>query len=123
MFEERITSGKHIVCDIKGIQNVCLLNSSKELTKLLCNICEKYNFQILKKICYDFVPEGCSIIFLLSESHISIHTFPEKNHISFDLYTCREYENNIEYEEIYNYLIQVLNASSKSNYKIIDRFF
>jgi S-adenosylmethionine decarboxylase len=123
MFEERITSGKHIVCDIKGIQNLDLLNSSKEIREMLNIICEKYNFQILEKIHYDFVPEGCSIIFLLSESHISIHTFPEKRHISFDLYTCRHYENNKEYEEIFNYLIKILNASYDSNYKIIDRFF
>lgn len=123
MFEERVSSGKHIVCDIKGIQNVDLLNSSKDLKEMLCNICEKYNFQILEKIHYDFVPEGCSILFLLSESHISIHTFPEKRHMSFDLYTCRDYENNKEYEEIYDYLINILNASTESNYKIIDRYF
>jgi len=123
MFEERLSSGKHLVCDIKGIQNVDLLNSSKELGEMLNNICEKYNFQILEKIHYDFVPIGCSILFLLSESHISIHTFPEKRHISFDLYTCREYENNKEYEEINNYLINFLNASVSSNYKVIDRFF
>ena len=123
MFEERVSSGKHIVCDIKGIQNVDLLNSSKHLKEMLCNICERYNFQILEKIHYDFVPEGCSILFLLSESHISIHTFPEKTHMSFDLYTCRDYENNKEYEEIYAYLINILNASNESNYKIIDRYF
>ena len=45
MFEERLSSGKHIVCDIKGIQNVDLLNSSKELGEMLNNICEKYNFR------------------------------------------------------------------------------
>ena len=123
MFEERLSSGKHLVCDIKGIQNLDLLNSSKKLIEMLHNICEKYNFQILEKIHYDFVPEGCSILFLLSESHISIHSFPEKRHISFDLYTCREYENNKEYEELYDYLIHFLEASNNSNYKIIDRFF
>ena len=123
MFEERLSSGKHLVCDIKGIQNLDLLNSSKKLIEMLHNICEKYNFQILEKIHYDFVSIGCSILFLLSESHVSIHTFPEKNHISFDLYTCRNYENNKEYEEIYNYLIKFLNASYESNYKVIDRFF
>jgi hypothetical protein len=43
--------------------------------------------------------------------------------MSLDLYTCRNYENNKEYEDIYNYLIETLSASKESTFKIIDRFF
>ena len=123
MFETRISSGKHLICDIKGIENTQILNNTNELKIMLNNICEKCNFQILEKIHYEFTPQGCSILFLLSESHISLHSFPERNHISLDLYTCREYEDNKEYEEIYKYLIETLEASDKSVFKIIDRFF
>ena len=123
MFDERDPSGKHMICDIKGIKNSDLLHSSKELLSMLNYICEKYNFQVLGKNHYDFVPQGCSILFLLSESHISIHSFPERNHLSLDLYTCRKYEDNTEYQEIYNYLIEILSASNDSTCKIIERFF
>ena len=34
--------------------------------------------------------EGVTGIFLLSESHLSYHTYPENNYISIDLYTCGE---------------------------------
>jgi len=112
-----------MICDIYDIKNLILLNSTELLQQLLVNICNKYNFEILKEINYSFNPQGCTILFLLSESHISIHTFPEKNHISFDIYTCREYNNNNEYNEIYNYLINNLCASLNSECKIIDRNF
>ena len=81
-------------------------------------------FDILKEVSYQFDPIGCSILFLLSESHISIHSFPEKNHMSFDIYTCREYDNNCAYNKIYNNIIEFLDAdSNESTFNIIDRYF
>jgi S-adenosylmethionine decarboxylase proenzyme len=123
MFKNYISSGKHMICDFKGISNYNLLNNCIELNGMLEKICVNYNFQILGKQEHQFVPIGCSIIFLLSESHISIHTFPEKNHMAFDIYTCRQYKNNDEYLEIYNLLINELQASHDSKYTIINRYF
>jgi len=123
MFKNRISSGKHMICDICDIKNNKLLNNAELLKNLLKNICIKYNFEILEELSYSFTPEGCTILLLLSESHISIHTFPEKNHISFDIYTCRQYENNNEYDEIFYYLIYSLEASLTSKCRIIDRNF
>lgn len=123
MFGHRFSSGKHLICDIKDIKNIKSLNDINDLTQLLKDICKIHKFDILKEVSYKFEPIGCSILFLLSESHISIHTFPEKNHMSFDLYTCREYQNNNAYYEIYNYIIKYLEASLESNFNIIDRYF
>jgi len=123
MFKNRISSGKHMICDIFDIRNTKLLNNKESLKEILKNICIKYNFEILKEVDYSFTPQGCTILFLLSESHISIHTFPERKHISFDIYTCRHYNNNNEYNEIYYYLIHSLEASMNSECKIIDRNF
>ena len=53
---------------------------------------------------------------------MSIHTFPERNYAAIDIYTCREYENNIIYEEIYNYLVSSFDAIIE-NPIIIDRNF
>lgn len=124
MFLQRDTSGKHMICDIKNIKNSKSLNDIEDLTQLFKDICSEHNFDILQETSYKFHPIGCSILFLLSESHISIHTFPEKNHISFDIYTCREYKDNSCYNRIYDYIIEYLNAdSNKSTFQIIDRYF
>ena len=123
MFNDYESSGKHMICDFKGIQNKDLLNNVNKLNSLLKNVCSKNSFQILNEIEKEFSPIGCTIIFLLSESHISIHSFPEKKYISFDLYTCRQYENDNEYIKIYDYMLNELNASKDSSCKIIDRYF
>jgi S-adenosylmethionine/arginine decarboxylase-like enzyme len=123
MFTERSSSGKHMICDIKGIKNLNKLNSCEDLIFLLRKICKKHNFGIIKELSHEFIPIGHSILFLLSESHISIHSFPEKKHLSFDLYTCREYDNDNEYNEIYHEIIRFFDASNDSNLQIIDRYF
>jgi S-adenosylmethionine decarboxylase len=35
---------------------------------------------------------GISGIVMIAESHISIHTFPEYNEASIDIFTCREFD-------------------------------
>jgi len=123
MFENYDSSGKHMICDFKGIENLELLNNITKLKTLMRDICKKNDFTILNEIDHPFVPIGCSILFLLSESHLSIHTFPEKNHMSFDIYTCRQYDDNTVYNEIYNFLLDNLNCSLDSTCRIIDRYF
>jgi S-adenosylmethionine decarboxylase len=37
-----------------------------------------------------FEPQGATVLVLLSESHLSIHTYPEKGFAALDCYTCGE---------------------------------
>ena len=45
---------------------------------------------IVDKFQHHFNPYGLSIVYILAESHISIHTWEEYNYISIDMYTCGE---------------------------------
>ncbi|GIW66930.1 MAG: hypothetical protein KatS3mg095_0828 [Candidatus Parcubacteria bacterium] len=52
----------------------------------------KYNFFIFDK------NNGATLIFILSNSHLSIHTWPEKKLLNFDLFICnfkKNYEKKI----------------------------
>ncbi len=122
MFNNSTTSGKHLICDFKNIENKELLNSIEHLKGMCKTICKTHDFSILQECEYVFTPIGCTFLFLLSESHLSVHTFPEKNYISFDLYTCREYSDNYIYTNIFYYLVEQLKAKD-STMKIIDRQF
>jgi S-adenosylmethionine decarboxylase len=117
------TSGKHMICDIKNITNHQLLNDPKEIANLLDYICQTYHYTILQKSTHIFEPQGFTAIYLLSESHISIHTFPENNYAAIDIYTCRQYPDNQVYLEIYDYLIQQFKADLNQQPTIIDRNF
>lgn len=120
--EDLQKSGKHMICDIKDIQNKELLYDTNAIRQVLLDICEKEQYSILGKLEYSFEPQGCTILFLLSESHISVHTFPERNYIAFDLYTCRNYTNNSVYESIYKELITLFSAKMEMP-MIINRSF
>lgn len=124
MFQHLNSSGKHLICDFKNIANTKLLNSKLEL-KLMCkDLCMNNNYTILGEIDHEFHPEGCTFIFLLSESHLSVHTFPERKQLAFDLYTCRQYNDNTVYIDIFLELCKKLGAHPKeSALKIIDRTF
>jgi S-adenosylmethionine decarboxylase len=122
MFSNTQYSGKHLIIDIKNIKNQDIINDIDKLKKIMDSICEKYDFNVLQKIEHQFEPQGISIIYLLSESHITIHTFPEKKYIAFDLYTCREYPNNDVYNEIHNYIVEEFQCDLE-NPQIIDREF
>jgi S-adenosylmethionine decarboxylase len=122
MFAETQISGKHMICDIKGIRNKGLLHDLEGIKTLLDTICKQNDFSILEKVEYKFHPEGLTLLYLLSESHISIHTFPERDYIALDLYTCRTYNDDRTYLEIYDSLIDAFNAR-KEKPMIIDRRF
>jgi S-adenosylmethionine decarboxylase len=124
MFSEgnKKSSGKHMICDIKNIRNKNLIHDLKKMELLLETICKEYDFTILNRAAHEFSPHGLSILYLLSESHISIHTFPERDYIALDIYTCREYTDNSVYLEIYDYLIDSFGADHGTP-TIIDRNF
>lgn len=45
---------------------------------------------VVDKFRHNFKPFGLSLVYVLSESHISIHTWEEYNYMSVDMYTCGE---------------------------------
>ena len=57
---------------------------------------------------------GYSSFVMIAESHISIHTFPELNYISFDCYSCKYFETDKvieifkEYFELKKLEVQVI---------------
>ncbi len=43
---------------------------------------------LIQQISHKFTPQGVTALGLLSESHISIHTWPERGYAAVDCYTC-----------------------------------
>ena len=60
-------------------------------------------FTVLKISKHDFEPIGLTKTYILSESHCAIHTYPENNFLSFDLFICNE-SINLE-----NVIIDIVN--------------
>ena len=50
---------------------------------------------VIKKVEHKFTPQGETIVFILSESHFTIHTYPENRYLSMDIYVCN-LETNLQ---------------------------
>jgi len=77
--------GEHITLDIIGTKKEY---SPSFFEKLLYKIAKKAKVTVLEISKHRFEPQGFTLVALLAESHMSFHTFPEKNIISFDFFTC-----------------------------------
>ena len=83
------TKGTHIVADFYDCRSE-LLDDEQYLTDLLVQAAEKAKATVLGKTSHSFDPHGVTILILLAESHISIHTWPEKGYAAVDVMTCGE---------------------------------
>jgi len=81
------TYGKHCIVDFWGCDSQTIDNLSfmEALCVLAANAAGATVVDILYK---KFDPQGLTILLLLEESHLSIHTYPEHGFVAFDCYTC-----------------------------------
>ncbi|MFP4107371.1 MAG: adenosylmethionine decarboxylase [Phycisphaerae bacterium] len=49
---------------------------------------EKCGATLLNMASHRFDPPGVSVVALLAESHISVHTWPEEGYVAVDVFTC-----------------------------------
>ena len=77
--------GEHITLDIIGTKKEY---SPSFFEKIIYKIAKKAKVTILEILKHKFEPQGFTLVALLAESHMSFHTFPEHNIISFDFFTC-----------------------------------
>lgn len=86
---EYTTLGKHMLIDLFDCQcKSGMLNSSIFLLKIANNIVELSGNTVVEIARHEFKPEGATLVLLLAESHLSIHTYPESKYVSIDIYGC-----------------------------------
>lgn len=79
--------GKHYLLNVYGC-SFNVLNNELFLKQVITQaaIASKANLQSITS--KQFHPQGVTVLALLSESHISIHTWPEEGTAAIDIYTC-----------------------------------
>ena len=76
------------------------LNDAKKLKKILREIAKVCKLTVLRTSTHQFEPYGVTSLFLLSESHLSIHTWPEHGKFAMDVYSCNDNYSEMEIEDI-----------------------
>lgn len=97
MTQNKVVTGLHIVGQIYTLSdnthNVCIGDFRGFLRALLI----KYNLKELGSSYHSFgEDEGFTGVTCLIESHIAIHTWPEHNYVTLDVFLCNYSRNNEE---------------------------
>jgi S-adenosylmethionine decarboxylase len=81
--------GTHVICDVSGIHpdvvgdtdliSGAIVRGIRASGATLCGMQVK-----------EFQPSGMTAVYLLSESHVSVHTYPDSNSLFLDAFTCGE---------------------------------
>lgn len=108
MMEEFSTYGRHVAVDAWGI-DFDLINNADDLAKLMVEAAEMSGATVLSVQQKQFEPQGATVLVLLSESHLSIHTYPEKGFAAMDCYTCGD---TVDPEVAINHMLKSLNPQS-----------
>lgn len=66
------------------------LNNETLLLTLVTEAAKVAGAHVLQASVHRFSPMGCSIVVILKETHISIHTWPEFGFAALDIFLCGE---------------------------------
>ena len=83
------TNSLHLVADLhqydkKLIRDVEFLAESMRHSAAIAGA------NVINEFVQQFKPSGASLLFSLSESHISMHTWPEYEYVAVDFFMCGE---------------------------------
>lgn len=81
------TISRHILAEFSGCR-ADILNDTRAVVRALHAAASAAGATIVGDLTYPFTPQGVSAVVLVAESHLSIHTWPEYNYASADIYTC-----------------------------------
>ena len=99
---------RHILFTLKGC-NVELMEDTDYMRLMLYNAAKECNSTLLNLSVHKFEPQGITGIAMLAESHISVHTWPEKGMAVCDIFTCGDHTKP---KEGVKYMKMMLDAKS-----------
>jgi len=107
--------GLHIIADLYNCQKGELLHSSRKLRDLCVNACTDVGLTVLGDHFYQFdgldggQSGGATGAVVLAESHLAIHTWPERAGATLDVYVCNfTADNTDKAEKVYDKLVKAL---------------
>jgi S-adenosylmethionine decarboxylase proenzyme len=81
--------GLHILMEFYDCSPT-VLNDEKLLEELMLEAAEKASATIIKSVFHKFSPQGVTGVVVVAESHLAIHTWPEKQYAAVDFFTCND---------------------------------
>lgn len=81
------TMGRHVISELWGC-DTNKLNNMEFIEQVFVNAALRAGAEVREVAFHKFAPQGVSGVVIISESHLTIHSFPEHGYASIDVYTC-----------------------------------
>lgn len=102
------TVGIHYIIDVDHV-NPKLIYDNAALTYICDKTLEAADVTIVNKAQHAFEPHGLTLLYLLTESHFSLHTWPEHGKLRIDFFSC---QNHDKCEKGYAYLREAFRGAT-----------
>lgn len=79
--------GRHLLAEYRGC-DPDVLDDLDAITRALAEAARAAGATVLSSHLHRFTPRGVSGVLIIMESHLSIHTWPERGYAAVDFYTC-----------------------------------
>ena len=96
--------GRHVYGNLYDCGNARALRDPGELERIVREAAERGNMTLLDVKSWK-IGEGVSIVAIVLESHITIHTWPEYSFATVDVYSCGDHTDP---EAAFNYIVEKL---------------
>jgi S-adenosylmethionine decarboxylase len=90
---------EHTIIELFGLDSDILIKF-EDIEHLIKKFSEKTKLKIVKGVHHNFSPFGATLVYVLSNSHLAIHTWPENNYLHMDLVTCASIPNPHKLKQI-----------------------
>ncbi|AAL82054.1 adenosylmethionine decarboxylase [Pyrococcus furiosus DSM 3638] len=100
------TIGYHYVVEAAGCDPEVIADPNK-IREIFLEAAKVGNMEVKASYFFKFSPMGVSGVVIVAESHISVHTWPEKGYAALDVYTCGE---KADPEKAVDYILEKFKA-------------
>ena len=107
------TMGRHVISELWGC-DFEKLNSLVQIEQIFVEAALRSGAEVREVAFHKFAPQGISGVVIISESHLTIHSFPEHGYASIDVYTCGDLDPNVAA----NYIAEALGAETRENVEL-----
>ncbi|MGG0175491.1 MULTISPECIES: adenosylmethionine decarboxylase [Bacillaceae] len=108
------TMGRHVISELWGC-NTEKLNDMKFIEETFVDAALRSGAEVREVAFHKFAPHGVSGVVIISESHLTIHSFPEHGYASIDVYTCGD---RIDPNVAANFIAEALEADTRENVEL-----
>jgi S-adenosylmethionine decarboxylase len=81
------TLGHHIICEAYGCDPK-IIEDCELVEAAMVEAARQAGAEIREVAFHRYSPQGISGVVVISQSHLSIHTWPEHNYAAIDVFTC-----------------------------------